>query len=185
MELCSMRHVIRHVIWTFALLASVGRTPAWAQTSAQSSSGVVRRLSVDDAVKLALEQNLGIQIDRLNPQIQDVAVAQARTGWIPNLTSSLTNNSQNSPSTSALSGGQTKITNGQFATAIGLAQTLKTGANYSLSWNSARQTSSNIFTNFDPLLSSNVAFSITQPLLQNFKIDNLRATLQATRKDRE
>src|SRR5215813_3184540 len=180
-----MRHVIRHVTWTFALLTAIGQPRALAQSPAQAETGVVRRLSVDDAVKLALEQNLGIQIDRLNPQIQDVAVAQARTGWIPNLTSSLTNNSQNQPPTSALSGGQTKVVNGQFATAIGFAQTLKTGANYSFSWNSARQTSTNIFTNFDPLLSSNVAFSITQPLLQNFKIDNLRATLQATRKDRE
>ena len=180
-----MRHVIRHLTWTFFLLAAFGQPSALAQSQAQEPTGVVRRLSVDDAVKLALEQNLGIQIDRLNPQIQDVAVAQARTGWIPNLTSSLTNNSQNQPPTSALSGGQTKIVNGQFATAIGLAQTLKTGANYSFGWNSARQTSTNIFTNFDPLLSSNVAFSITQPLLQNFKVDNLRATLQATRKDRE
>ena len=28
-------------------------------------------------------------------------------------------------------------------------------------------------------------FNITQPLLQNYKIDNLRATLEASRKDRE
>src|SRR6476469_4997628 len=185
MELCSMRHVIRPVIWTFALLATVGRPSVWAQTSAQGASGVVRRLSVDDAVKLALEQNLGIQIDRLNPQIEDIAVAQARTGWIPNLTSSLTNNSQNQPPTSALSGSTTKVVDSQFATAIGLTQTLKTGANYSLAWNSARATSTNLFTNFEPLLSSNVQFNITQPLLQNYKIDNLRATLEASRKDRE
>jgi outer membrane protein len=185
MELFSMRHAIRHVTCTFALFAALGPAAAWAQTSAQDATGTVRRLSIDDAVKLALEQNLGIQIDRLNPQIQDISVAQARTGWIPNLTSSLTNNSQNQPPTSALSGGQTKVVDSQFATAIGLAQTLKTGANYSLTWNSARQTSTNLFTNFEPLLSSNVAFSITQPLLQNYKIDNLRATLETTRKDRE
>jgi outer membrane protein len=180
-----MRHAIRHATWTFVLFAAIGQPSAWAQTPARDAAGTVRRLSIDDAVKLALEQNLGIQIDRLNPQIQDIAVAQARTGWIPNLTSSLTNNSQNQPPTSALSGGQTKVVDSQFATAIGLAQTLKTGANYSLSWNSARATSTNLFTNFEPLLSSNVAFSITQPLLQNFKIDNLRATLETTRKDRE
>jgi outer membrane protein TolC len=175
---------MRHVTWAFALLAATGQLPAFAQTQPQGDAGVVRRLSVDDAVKLALEQNLGIQIDRLNPQIQDVTVAQARTGWIPTLTSSLTDNSQNSPSTSALSGGQTQILNGQFATAVGLAQTLRTGANYSLSWNSTRQTSTNLFSSFDPLLSSGVAFSITQPLLQNFKTDNLRTTLATSKKDR-
>lgn len=35
-----------------------------------------------------------------------------------------------------------------------------------MGWNSARSTSSNVFTNFDPLLSSNVAFSFSQPLLR-------------------
>ena len=180
-----MRHALRYATWTFALLATLAPATARAQNPAQNATGPVRRLSVDDAVKLALEQNLGIQIDRMNPQIQDISVAQARTGWIPNLTSSLTNNSQNQPSTNALSGGQTKVTDSQFATAIGVSQTLKTGANYSFAWNSSRATSTNLFTNFDPLLSSNVAFNITQPLLQNYKIDNLRATLQTARKDRD
>jgi outer membrane protein len=179
MELVSMRDAIRHLTWTFALYATLVPAAAVAQT------GAVRRISVDEAVRLALEQNLGIQIDKMNPQIQDLTVAQARTGWIPNLTSSLNNNSQNSPPTSVLSGGQTKITDSQFSTSIGLAQTLKTGGNYSLTWNSARQTSTNVFTNFEPLLSSNVLFNFTQPLLQNFKIDTQRATLETSRKDRE
>ena len=164
------------VLTAFTLTAS--------RASAQSPASV-RRLSMDEAVKLALEQNLGIQIDRITPQIQDIAVAQARTGWIPNLTSTLTNASQNQPSTSALSGGQRKITDNTFATQIGVAQTLKTGATYTFNWNSARATSTNLFTNFDPLLSSNVSFNITQPLLRNYKIDNLRQTLETTRKDRE
>src|SRR4029079_13453453 len=157
---------------------------ALAQAPAQGAGGV-RRLSVDDAVRLALQQNVGIQIARLNPQIQDISVAKARAGWIPNLTSSLTNVSQNQPPTSALSGGQTKVTDSSFATAFGVAQTLKTGGSYALTWNSARQTSTNLFTNFDPLLSSNINFNVTQPLLQNFKIDNLRAALETSRKDRE
>lgn len=183
-----MRHPIQRTTMIFALAAAAAfPTSAPAQTPAGQSqpAGVVRRLSIDDAVKLALEQNLGIQIDRLNPQIQDLSVAQAQTGWIPNLSSSLTNNSQNQPSTSALSGGQTKTTDSQLSTQIGVTQTLKTGANYTFLWNSARQTSTNLFTNFDPLLSSNVSFNITQPLVRNYKIDNLRQTLETTRKDRE
>jgi outer membrane protein TolC len=180
-----MRHSITRATGTLAVLVGIIPAALSAQTTGQSPSGTVRRLSVDEAVKLSLEQNLGIQIDRLNPQIQDLSVAQARTGWIPNLTSSLLNTSQNQPSTSALSGGQTKITDSQFSTQVGLAQTLKTGANYTFLWNSARATSTNLFTNFDPLLSSNVAFNITQPLLRNYKIDNLRQTLETSRKDRE
>jgi outer membrane protein TolC len=37
-----------------------------------------------DAVRLALENNLGIQVARINPQIEDLSVAQARAAWAPN-----------------------------------------------------------------------------------------------------
>src|SRR4029079_10026473 len=73
MEHFSMRHVIRYVTWSVVLPTALAAT-ALAQAPAQGAGGV-RRLSVDDAVRLALEQNLGIQIDRLNPQIQDISVA--------------------------------------------------------------------------------------------------------------
>ncbi|MGC4082196.1 MAG: TolC family protein [Vicinamibacterales bacterium] len=164
-----------------AALMAAGAAPVVAQDQAAA----VRTLSVDDAVKLALEQNLGIQIERVNPQIEDVAVAQARSYWVPTLSTTLQNNSQNTPSSSFLSGGQAKITDTRFSTQFGVSQLLPTGASYSFAWNSARATSTNLFTNFDPLLSSNVAFNITQPLLRGRTIDSYRQLLQTTRKDRE
>jgi outer membrane protein TolC len=162
-------------------LAAAFASPAAAQTD----PGGVRRLTVDEAVSLALEQNLGIAVERLNPQIEDVAIAQARSFWVPTVSSTLQNNSQNTPSSSFLSGGQRKITDSRFSTEVGVTQLLPTGASYSFAWNSARSTSSNLFTNFDPLLSSNIAFSFTQPLLRNRTIDSYRQQLQTTRKDRE
>ena len=38
----------------------------------------LRAIGIEEAVKLGLEQNLGIQIQRYDPQIQDTAIAQAR-----------------------------------------------------------------------------------------------------------
>jgi outer membrane protein TolC len=146
---------------------------------------LVRRLSVDDAVKLALEQNLGIQIERINPQIQDVAVAQARSFWAPNLSSSFNNNSTSNPPTNALAGGLSKITDSTLSTTIGLTQALPTGANYAFGWNSARASTTNIFSNFDPLLRSNVFLNVSQPLLKDFKIDNVRQQLELSKKARE
>lgn len=188
-----MRYSIQPAASRILLLATLASgivtsaSPAAAQTSPGpgQSTGSVRRLSIDEAVRLSLEQNLGIQIDRLNPQIQDTAVAQARSFWLPTVTSAVTNNSQNNPSTSALSGGQTKISDSSFSTELGINQVLPTGANYSIEWTNARATSSSFFSNFDPLLRSNVSFSIRQPLLRNFKIDNLRQQLLASRKDRD
>jgi outer membrane protein TolC len=182
----STSRTIRCSALSFATLAVAAVTlwlpsAAAAQTAPASS---VRRLTLDEAVRLALEQKLGIRVDQFDPQIQDLAISQARTGWVPNITSSLLNNSQNNPSTSALSGGQTKITDNRFSTQFGVNQVLPTGGSYSFAWNSARATSTNIFTNYDPLLSSNVAFNVTQPLLRNLRIDNLREQLQLARRDR-
>ena len=45
-----------------------------------------RRLTIDEAVKLALENNLGIQIARYNPQVEDLTVLQAQAAWAPSFT---------------------------------------------------------------------------------------------------
>jgi outer membrane protein len=189
MEQCAMRFPIySRATATVALAvfaASTAPLSAQTQPALTVPAAATRRLSVDDAVNLALEQNLGIRIERLNPQIQDVSISQARSFWAPNLTSTLSSNSQNNPPTSALSGGQSRITDSRLSTQIGLNQLLPTGANYSIAWNSARATSTNIFNNFDPLISSNVNASITQPLLKNFRTDNARQQLALSRKDRE
>src|SRR2546427_496109 len=84
------------------------------------SAESVRRLSIDEAVKLALEQNLGIQIQRVDPQIQDTAVALSRSFWSPSLTSNFSKNSQTVQPTSSLSGGATSILNANLSSAVGL-----------------------------------------------------------------
>ena len=182
-----MRHAFPRPTWPLAVLAMAAlAAPVSAQTAgATQAPGTIRRLSVDEAVALALEQNLGIQIDRLNPQIQELSIAQARTFSVPTLTSGLTNSSQNSPSTSALAGGREKITDSKFSSQFGLAQVLPTGADYSISWNSFRSTSTNLYNSYQPLINSGLAMSFTQPLLRNYKIDTNRQVLETSRKDRE
>src|SRR5580704_19322112 len=69
--------------------------------AAQVQPSIVRPLSIEEAVKLALEQNLGIQIQRIDPQIQDVGVAQARSFWAPSVSSTLSRQSQTTASTSS------------------------------------------------------------------------------------
>jgi len=79
--------------------------PSAAQGLAQQPGETVRRLSIDEAVNLALEQNLGIRIQRIDPQIQDTGVALARSFWAPSLTSNFAKNSQTQQPTSSLAGG--------------------------------------------------------------------------------
>ena len=63
------------------------------------------RLTLDDAVKFALDRNLDIAVQRLNPQINDIAIASIRSVYHPSLTSMLGTQSTTTPSTSTLAGG--------------------------------------------------------------------------------
>lgn len=157
-----------------AVVAAAGQAPA-----------TVRRLSIDEAVTLGLEQNLGIQIERVNPRIQDVAIAQARSLWTPTASTTISNNSTTNQPNNAFAGGLTRVNDSRFSTQFGVSQVLRTGANYSVGWNSFRATSTNLFNNYDPQLASTFSLSVTQPLLRNFKIDSTRQQLETSRKDRD
>ena len=151
----------------------------------QPSSESVRRLSMDEAVKLALEQNLGIRIQRLDPQISDVGVMQARSFWAPNLTSTFSRNAQTQQPTNALAGGATNILNANVQTNLGMNQFLPWGGSYSATWNSSRATSTSNFAGFSPQLGSNLNFQYSQPLLRNFEIDQIRQQVQTSKKARD
>src|SRR5690349_9698135 len=48
-----------------------------------TSTGPLVRLTADEAVRMALENNLGVQAERLAPQINTLNVAQARAVYAP------------------------------------------------------------------------------------------------------
>ena len=159
-------------------------TTAAMQAAAAQPAEAVRRLSSDEAVRLALEQNLGIQIARINPGIQDVGIAQARSLWAPSVTSNLSRQRQTSPSTSSLSGGA-NVQDTRFASSVGINQELPWGGTYSANWFSNRLTTTNLFSSFSPQLGSNLNLNYTQPLLRNFKIDYIRQAVALSKKARE
>src|SRR5437867_1011490 len=59
-------------------------TPA-PQTAPGSTRPTVQ-LTLDDAVKLALDRNLDIAVQRLNPEINDIAIASIKSIYHPSLT---------------------------------------------------------------------------------------------------
>jgi outer membrane protein TolC len=183
MEQYPMRNVLRRS--GIALAALVVSSVSVFGQSGQVPAASTRRLSVDEAVRLAVAQNLGIRIERLNPEIQDVAIAQTRGAWVPSLLSSLNRTSTSTAPTNPFAGGLNKITDSRFETALGVTQVLPTGGDYSLTWNSSRLSSSNFFQTFNPQMLSSLAVDFTQPLLRNFKIDNTRQQLEINRKIRE
>ena len=161
-----------------------GVLPAAQQTAAGGTQ--VRRLTADDAVRLAAENNLGIQIARFDPQLEDLNRLQTLTAFTPTLTTSLQQNSNTSPPNSFLSGAQGALNSDQFSMSTQVQQLLPWhGASYSAGFDSARSTSNNFFSNFNPQLRSSLSFNFTQPLMRGFKIDSTTQQLEISRKNRE
>jgi outer membrane protein TolC len=166
---------------TAPMASAAGNTAA----AADQTQGPVRRLSIDEAVALALEQNIDLQVDRINPQVSDLSISVARSGWTPAFFSNFTNRSQTNPPTDIF-GGAATVTNENLTSQIGVQQLLPWGgANYTAFWNTGRNTTNNIFSSFNPQLSSTIAFNYTQPLLRNFTIDSTRQQVLVSRKNRE
>lgn len=153
--------------------------------AAQASGPVVKKLSVDDAVQMALEQNLNLQVQRVNPRIQDLNIASVRATWTPNVTSSFSDGNTDSPASNIFSGTTLTQTSGTASWSFGATQSLPTGANYQVSWGTYRYNTNSLFDNINPRLTSNVSASFTQPLLRNFRIDSTRQQLLISRKNRE
>jgi outer membrane protein TolC len=136
-------------------------------------------LAIEEAVKMALENNLGIQIEKLNPQIQVYGVSRARGAYAPALVSGFSRRSSTAPPTdfNTSGAGDAISTNASFASNGGLQQQTKWGGNYSVVFDGSRATSNAINSVFNPRLDSGLNANINQPLLRNFKIDGLRMAL--------
>ena len=87
-----------------------------ASAAAQAAPAAVKSLSLDQAVQLALENNLGLQVQRLNPEVQDVNITLARSVWTPNLTAALQASQRNSPVSGFFSGADDKVTRDGLST---------------------------------------------------------------------
>ncbi|MGH9257181.1 MAG: TolC family protein [Vicinamibacterales bacterium] len=159
---------------------------AQSQAPPAAATPTVRRLTMEEAVQAALENNLGVQVARFDPAIQDFGVAEARAAWFPTFNTTAQSASIDTPNNSFLSGAQgLKTIDDRFNTNVGVSQPLPWGGTYSVGWDSSRTTTTNIFSNFSPLLRSSLALNYRQPLLRGFSIDILRQRLLISQKNRE
>ncbi len=154
------------------------------QTIAGSDARGTLALSLDDAIKLALDRNLDIAVQRLNPQTFDYSISGLRAVYKPTLTSTVSSQSATNASTQTISGAAagfgvtTDLTNWNG----GLAQSLKWGGgNVSVTLNNSRQTSNSPNTLYKTLYGPSWSALYTQPLLRNFRIDNNRQQLVVTK----
>jgi outer membrane protein len=151
----------------------------------QKGGGPTRRLTIEEAVQVALEQNLDVQVERINPQIAAAEVDIARGVWLPQLTSSMQFRNSDQVPNSLISGAQDTLTSRSFSGTAGYEHLLPSGTSLNIGWDAARSTSNSTFSNFNPQLSSSLSFDLAQPLLRGFRIDVNRAQFRISKKNQE
>jgi outer membrane protein TolC len=145
----------------------------------QAPQGPSVSLSADEAVRRALERNLDIQVQRLEPQLLDLQTAALWSTYRPTLTSSLFTQSATSLPTSQLQAlGGSRINDDSLQWNGGMTQAFRWGGgNLALNFNNTRLETSNTAATRNPAYSSYIQAQYTQPLLRSFKTDQTRSSL--------
>jgi len=150
-----------------------------------TAPGANVELTLDEATARALERNLDIAVERLNPQLQDLNLARLRATYRPTVSSTISQRHQVQPPTSQLNGGLV-VQNNQGVYNGGLTQAVPWGGgDLSMNWNNQRAETNNSFSNFNPSFSTNLTATYTQPLLRDFLIDGTRQQILVSAINRE
>jgi len=170
---------MRHSLIVALLIA--GTT---APALAQAPQTTTLRLTADEAVSMALDHNIDLSVDRLDPQISDARVAAANGAFRPTLGSTFNSNNQLQPPSSFLIPTATRTD--AMTESVGVGQRLpRFGTQYSVSWNAVHTNSNSFLNSYNPLVTSGIGFTLSQPLVKDLFIDTPRQQLAASRINRQ
>ena len=150
-----------------------------------SGTGTQIELTLEEAIARSLERNLDLAVERLNPQVFDLNLAQQLSAYRPSVNSSLSNSSRTNPSSTQLDGGNSVISDTATFNSGWTQAVPWGGGNYQVNLNNNRSSSTNFFSSFNPSYRSSFQASYTQPLLRGFKIDTTRQEIRVTRINRD
>ncbi len=154
---------------------------ALAQVQAQAAPPVVD-LKIDDAVQRAVEWNLDLAVERLNPRTYDYPLSGLYATYRPTVTSTFGNQSQVTLPNSQLTGVADKLNTERLTWVGGLTQNVQWGGgSFTLGFNNSRTDSSNAFAIRNPSYATTLSANYTQPLLRGFRIDGTRTQLETTK----
>ena len=124
-------------------------------------------LSLEDAIEIALQSNLGLVVQRYNDADSRLDLAQSFGLYDLTATAELSTLSESSPSVSSLGGADVTTDDGQTWN-FGLSQLIMTGGSLGFAFNNTESDSNSIFATVNPSYRSDVDFTFTQPLLRDF-----------------
>jgi len=175
---------MRRVDFIPAALAVVALTaaPAGAQ---QPRAAETVPLTLEDAVQRAIEHNTDLAIVRLDTGVEAARVGESRGAYAPVFSTAAGRTRIATPPSSALLG-DNGIDENDWFSSTGVRQRVPWGGGaWSVSWDTARTTSTSPFVNFDPNLQSGIQAAFSQPLLKDRPIDAARRQYVVAKRNRE
>jgi outer membrane protein TolC len=174
-----------------AAVATAGEDPRVTVTSTpgQQTRGAhlgapEMRLSLQDAVAIALGHNIDLEISRLGLAQSNQGVLAATGIFDPYTSVNFNEASSQSPATNELVGAQVMVEK-QRTFNVGFGDLLPTGTSVSLAWNNTRQEINSTFYYLNPSYTSGLNLSLDQPLLRGFGTDVQRTAIEVARRNRD
>jgi outer membrane protein len=153
--------------------------------AAQADKPAALALTLEDAVRRAVEHNPDLAIVRLGTEVEAARVGESQGAYAPVFSTILGRSSNVTPPSNFLLGDRGVDVNDWFSS-TGVRQRLRWGAGtWSLSWDTSRTTTNNPISSFDPSLQSGLQVAFSQPLLRDRRIDASRQQYIIAKRNQE
>src|SRR5207244_7359554 len=134
------------------------------------------------SIRLALSNNTDIRLDHSQIEFAQDNLRRAHGPFDPLATSSFADNRTKTPTITQIQGAPILDTLSQ-TTSFGYSQLFQTGTNFQTSFNSSKLSTNDSLSLLNSSLSSNLQFTVTQPLLKNFGLFPNRAPILIAQKN--
>ena len=143
------------------------------------------RLTVDEAVRRAIDSNPDLAVVRAGTQVEAARLSESESAYTPVFSTVVGTSSNVTPPSNFLLG-ETGVDTNDLFTSTGVRQRVPWGAGtWSASWDTSRTTTNSPLTAFDPTLASGFQLAYSQPLLKDRKMDLARMQTVIARRNLE
>lgn len=149
------------------------------------TGGETRSLSLNEAIRRALENNNDIEFARNDVRLAESFLRSLEGIYDPVFEIVPQINNSVSPQQSSLGGSDRSgtVTQTDFTVGPSVLKRFETGGGqYEFFFNNNRRTTNSRFNNFNPVYSSNLGVQFTQPLFRDREIDSARRNIRIQRK---
>ncbi|HKW03045.1 MAG TPA: TolC family protein [Vicinamibacterales bacterium] len=178
------RFSLRSAGWAVLGLAlTASAASAQTQTPPAAPAAGKLDLTLEDAVRRAVDHNPDLAVVRLDSNAQSARVAEARGAFVP-LFNQRFGRSNSASAPSSFLAGVNGIESRDWFSSTGFSQRLQWGGGtWNASWDAARTSTNSPLNTFDPATQSGLMLAFSQPLFRDRATDSARVQYVITKRD--